>query len=325
MTNKNSWYRWILFVIVLTAVIWFIVHNLDEIARYDFRIKWPYLMLSSLFVIAAYLVMVFIWTRLGILFGLNVPMLKAGKAWFLSQLGKYVPGKVTLLLVRFDAYREYLKWKIAIATCIEYIASLASASILVLVALASAWQLVPYYIQWVACIGTILFLFLLWPPLSMKLINRGLRLFKKEQIEEFLPYSVLLRFVGAYLLVGLLHGMGLFLVLNSFSSVSLAYFLIIAGSYEAAGLIGLAAVFAPSGIGVREGILFLVLQAFIPKPSVIVSVIAIRLLTTIAEVFLTGVFFGAEKYWQGHAGRKCRDMLGQVRDTWKSGIFMNKK
>ncbi|MBW2614755.1 MAG: flippase-like domain-containing protein [Deltaproteobacteria bacterium] len=325
MTNKNSWYRWILFVIVLTAVIWFIVHNLDEIARYNFQIEWLYLTFSFAFVNGAYLVMVMIWIRLSQSFGLNVSMLKAAKAWLLSQLGKYVPGKVTLLLVRFDAYSDYPKRKIAVATGIEYIASLASAGLLILVALASAWQLVPYYIQWVAGIGTILFLFLLWPPLSMKLFNRGLRLLKKEQIEEFPPYGVLLRFVGAYSLAGLLHGMGLFLVLNSFSSVSFAYFLIIAGSYEAAGLIGLAAVFAPSGIGVREGILFLVLPAFIPKPSVIVSVIAIRLLNTIAEVFLTGVFIGAEKYWQSHTGRKCSDMLRQVPDTGKSGISMNKE
>lgn len=303
MTNKRSWYRWMLFVLVLSAVTWFIGHNLDEIARYDFRIKWPYLMLSFLFVIAAYLVMVFIWTRLALLFGLNAPMLKAGKAWFLSQLGKYVPGKVTLLLVRFDAYRDYPKQRVAIATGIEYIASLASACVLILMALASASQTVPHYIQWAAGVGTVSLLLLLWPPLSMRFINWGLRLLKREQIEEFLPYGVLLRFVGACLLVGLLHGMGLFFVLNSFSPVGFTYFLTIAGTYEAAGLIGLAVVFAPSGIAVREGVLFLVLPAFIPKPSVIVSVITIRLLNTVAELFLAGIFVGAEKYWHNHVGK----------------------
>jgi len=297
MTDKNSWYRWILFVIVLTAVIWFIVHNLDEIARYDFRIKWPYLMLSFLFVIAAYLVMLFIWTRIGLLFGLNVPMLKAGKAWFLSQLGKYVPGKVTLLLIRFDAYRGYLKWKIAVATGIEYIASLASASILVLVALASASHIVPYYIRGVAGIGTVLFLFLLWPPLSMHFVNWCLKVLKRGPIKEFPPYGLLVRFVGAYMLEGLLNGMGLFFVLNSFSSVNFDYFLTITGIYYAAGLIGLAAVFAPSGIGIREGVLFIVLPAFIPKPAVIAGAIIIRLITTAAEIFLTGVFVVAEQIW----------------------------
>jgi hypothetical protein len=248
-------------------------------------------------VIAAYLVMVFIWTRVGLLFGLNAPMLKAGKAWFLSQLGKYVPGKVTLLLVRFDAYSDYPKSRVAIATGIEYIASLASACVLILVALASASQTVPHYIQWAAGVGTVSLLLLLWPPLSMRFINWGLRLLKREQIEEFPPYGLLVRFVGAYMLEGLLHGMGLFFVLNSFSSVNFDYFLTITGIYYAAGLIGLAAVFAPSGIGIREGVLFIVLPAFIPKPAVIVGAISIRLITTAAEIFLTGVFIVAEKIW----------------------------
>ncbi|MEA1936445.1 MAG: hypothetical protein U9M96_06485 [Thermodesulfobacteriota bacterium] len=228
-------------------------------------------------------------------FGLNVPILRAGKAWFVSQLGKYVPGKVTLLLVRLDAYRGYSKRKITVATGIEYIAMLASAFILVLVALASAFQIVPYHIRWVAGVGSVLFLFMLWPPLSLRFVNLVLKLLKREPIEEFPPYSLLLRFVGAYIFAGLLQGMGLFFVLNSLSPVKFSYFLIIAGVYEAAGLIGIAAVFAPSGIGVREGVLLLVLPSFIPMPAVIVGTIAIRLIATITELFLAGVFIVAEK------------------------------
>lgn len=297
MTNTRSWYRWTLFILVLSAVTWCVLHNLDEIIRYNFRFKWSYLTFSFLFVCATYLTMLFIWIRLSMSFGLKVTVLEAGKAWFLSQLGKYVPGKVTLFLVRLDAYRGYSKRKVAVATGVEYIALLASASILILVALASASQIVPYYIQWVAGVGTFSFLLILWPPLSMRLVNWGLKLLKREPIEEFPSYGLLLRFVGAYIFASLLNGMGLFFVINSLSPVNFTYFLIIAGIYEAAGLIGIAAVFAPSGIGVREGVLLLILPIFIPKPTVIVSTIAIRLIATITELFLSGVFVVAEKIW----------------------------
>jgi len=297
MANRRAWYSWLLLILVLSAVTWLILHNLDEIVQYNFRFKWRYLKLSFLFVSAAYLVMVFIWTRLTLSFGLDAPMLKAGKAWFLSQLGKYVPGKVTLLLVRLDTYRGYSKQKIAVATGIEYIALLASASVLVLVALASASQTVPYYIRWVAGVGAVLFLSLLWPPLLMRFVSWVSKLLTREPIEEFPPYGLLLRFVGAYMFSSLLHGMGLFFVLNSFSPVNFRYFLTITGAYYAAGLIGVSAVFAPSGIGVREGVLFLILPAFIPKPAVIVGVITMRLITTTAELFLAGVFVVTEKIW----------------------------
>lgn len=295
MTNKRSWYSWMLLILVISAVTWFILHNFNEIAQYNFRIRWPCLMLSFLFVNAAYLVTVFIWTRLAMSFGLNIPMLKAAKVWFVSQLGKYVPGKVMLLLVRLDSYRGHSKRKITVATGIEYIALLASGFVLALVALASALQVVPYYIRWVAGIGTVLFLFLLWPPVSLRFANMVLKLMKREQIEEFPPYGLLLRFVGAYIFAGLLQGMGLYFVLNSLLPVDFRYFLIITGVYEVAGLIGIAAVFAPSGIGVREGVLFLVLPAFIPMPAVIIGTIAMRLIATTTELFLACVFVVAEK------------------------------
>ena len=299
MINKRPWYSWMLLILVMSAVIWVILHNFNEITRYNFRVEWPYLMLSFLFVNAAYLVTVFIWSRLAVSFGLNVPMLKAAKVWFISQLGKYVPGKVMLLLVRLDAYRGYSKRKITVATGIEYIAMLASGFVLALVALASASQIVPYYIRWFAGVGTVLFLFLLWPPLSLRFVNLILKLLKREPIEEFPSYILLLRFVGAYIFAGLLQGMGLFFVLNSLSPVDFRYFLIITGIYEVAGLIGIAAVFAPSGIGVREGVLFLVLPAFIPMPAVIIGTIAMRLIATTTELFLAGVFVIAEKIWAG--------------------------
>jgi hypothetical protein len=131
----------------------------------------------------------------------------------------------------------------------------------------------------------------------MRFVSWVSKLLAREPIEEFPPYGLLLRFVGAYMFASLLHGMGLFFVLNSFSPVNFRYFLTITGAYYAAGLIGLSAVFAPSGIGVREGVLFLILPAFIPKPAVIVGVITMRLITTTAELFLAGVFVVAEKIW----------------------------
>ena len=286
-----------LLILIISAVTWFILHNFNEITRYNFRIKWPYLMLSFLFVNTAYLATVFIWTRLAMSFGLNVPILSAGKAWFLSQLGKYVPGKVTLLLVRLEAYHGHSKRKITIATGIEYIAMLASGFVMVLVALASSFQILPYHIRWFAGVGTVIFLFLLWPPLLLSVINLLLKFLKKEQIEEFPPYTLLLRFVGAYLFAGLLQGMGLYFILNSLLPVDFRYFLMITGAYEVAGLIGIAAVFAPSGIGVREGVLFLVLPAFIPMPAVIIGTIAMRLIATFTELFLAFVFVVVEKIY----------------------------
>ena len=291
--NSMPW-RKILFVIVSAAVIWFVWHNIERIAAFQFRFDWRYSALGFFSVLAAYFACFVIWRNVAKSFGLSAPILTEGSAWSLSQLGKYVPGKITLLLVRLDAYRGYSKRKVAIATGIEYVANLASACLLILVAFAFTY--VPPFIRWFAVIGAIGFPLFLWPPFFSRIINGVFKIMHLEPVEVILSYKLVLRFIGAYTLCGLLHGLGLFFVLNSFSAVSVTYYLTITGAYCSAGLIGIAAIFAPAGLGVREGVLFLVLPAFIPQPTVIVGVITIRLIATFAEILLAVGFVTAKKY-----------------------------
>ena len=291
--NSIPW-RKILFVVVFAAVILFIWHNIESITAFQFRFDWKYSAVGFFSVVVAYLASFIVWRNIAKSFGLNAPILTEGSAWFLSQLGKYVPGKITLLLVRLDAYRGYSKRKVAIATGIEYVASLASACLLILVSF--AFTNVPSFIRWLAAIGAIGLPLFLWPPLFSRIINAILKIMHLEPIKVKLSYKLVVRFIGAYSLCGLLHGLGLFFVLNSFAAVSSTYYLTITGAYFSAGLIGIAAVFAPGGLGVREGVLFLVLPAFIPKPTVIVGVITMRLIVTFAEILLAVCFVTVKKY-----------------------------
>ena len=297
LKKKRTWYSRLLFACVIIAVFYFIWRNTGQILQYDFQFNWYLLLASSFAAITAFLFNFYIWTKLAESFGLKAKLLVAGKAFFLSQLGKYVPGKVGLLLVRLDAYKGFSKKKVAVATGIEYIASLASACLIVLVALAFSPEQIPAYVRWITTVCAIFFILALYPPFMKKIVNWGLKLIKREQLEEFPSYRILLQFVGAYMLVGLLHGLGLYLLINSLSPVNFDHYLTITGTYYAAGLIGIAAVFAPSGIGVREGVLFLILPAFIPKPTVIVGAIAVRLITTVAELILAGIFVLADRIW----------------------------
>ncbi|MCF6290501.1 MAG: hypothetical protein L3J03_05865 [Desulfobacterales bacterium] len=309
MFRKYQWYSWALRLAVFFAVFWVIGRNIGEIRRYDFSCDWRLLFFSFVSLTIGYLAIVRVWIGLTGEFGIRVPFAKAAKAWFVSQLGKYVPGKVVLLLVRFDVYQGYPKRTIVIATWIEYVVSLVASGMLILLALAAAPQLVPPTVRWLAGIGTLLFMGLLWPPWLARYVNWGLVALGKDTIDEFPSYPALLRFVGGFVFVGLLHGLGLFLTIRSFFAVDFSYFLIIAGVYEAAALIGLAAVFAPSGLGVREGVLFLVLPLFLPLPVVIVSSILIRLITTGVELLLSCLFLGLDKY-SGTSGRPVYSQHG---------------
>ncbi|NOQ21696.1 MAG: hypothetical protein GQ565_03460 [Candidatus Aegiribacteria sp.] len=269
--------------------------NISEISSYDFELKYEYFIAGSILIIINYLYCFLIWHRLTISMGLHVPMIRAARGWFLSYLGKYVPGKITLLLVRMDAYRGFSKKKVAVATMVEYIIALTASCLVLLISVSFSPGIVPGYVRWIAAAGATVMLTVLYPPFLRTLVNMGFRLIKQTPLLEVPKFRNILSFIGAYIIAFLLSGLALFLIFNSLSPVSFRYYLIITGIYSIAGLIGLAAFFAPSGIGVREGVLFLILPAFIAKPTVIVGVIAIRLVTTAVELFLVAVFVIAQK------------------------------
>ena len=50
------------------------------------------------------------------------------------------------------------------------------------------------------------------------------------------------------------------------------------------------AVFAPGGLGVREGILMLVLPLIVPRESAIIAALALRIVMIAAELSLAGIF-----------------------------------
>ncbi|MCK5116393.1 MAG: flippase-like domain-containing protein [Candidatus Aegiribacteria sp.] len=303
---KKSWYSRVLLVIVLAAVIWVVWKNVSEISSYSFEFKYSYFIASSVVIILNYLFCFLIWHWLTASFGLHVPIFKAARGWFLSYLGKYVPGKIALLLVRMDAYSGYSGKKVAIATIVEYIVALIAACLVVLVSMLFSPEIVPDYVRWVAVLGTVLLLAVLYPPVLKKAVNLVLKLIGKAPLEEIPTFTKILLLVGTYIIATLIAGFALFLILNSLAAVSFKYYIVITGVYGIAGLVGLAAFFAPSGIGVREGVLFLILPAFIPEPAVIVGAIAIRLITTVTELLLAGFFVIMEHI---HSRRKLEQNI----------------
>ena len=304
---KKSWYSRVLLSIVLVAVIWVVWKNISEISSYDFELEYGYFIASFIVIVINYLFCFLIWHWLTASFGLHVPIIKAARGWFLSYLGKYVPGKIVLLLVRMDAYDGYSSKKVAVATIVEYIVALVAACLVVLISLLFSPEIIPDYVRWVAIPGTVLLLVVLYPPLLKKTVNRVFKLIKKAPLHEVPTFKKILLLVGTYMIATLVAGFAFYLILNSLSPVSIKYYIVITGVYGIAGLAGLAAFFAPSGIGVREGVIFLILPAFIPEPAVIVGAVAIRLITTVTELLLAGFFVVIEHI---HVRNKSPDESG---------------
>ena len=293
----KRWYSRILFIAVILGVFYYIYTAINDLVGFDYHLNWTYFFLSFFFTVVAYLVQLIIWLYLARSFGIKFSFLSAANAWSLSQLGKYVPGKIGILLIRMDIHHEVSKKTIAVATGVEFITTMISSCLLVLISLAFIPEWIPPpSIRWIALSMACLFLIFLYPPILKKLTGMTFRLIKREPLNSLPSYCFLLKLVGVNMLVCLPYGLGLFFAFNCFYHIGWNYFLIITSVYYLASLIGVAAIFAPAGIGVREGVIFLILPALISKPVVIFATIITRIIITLAELFLAALFFIMDRH-----------------------------
>jgi hypothetical protein len=217
--------------------------------------------------------------------------MSAARAWSLSQLGKYIPGKAALILVRLNAYENHPKRTVAVATIVEFIAAVIAACLLILFSIFFMKNIIPGYLRIIAALLSLFLLVLLHPKLLKYLTNILLIFFKREPIEDFPSFGLILKFVFINMLIGIPYGLGLFYSMDCFADLSFNYLIPMIGIYYAASLAGIAALFAPAGLGVREGIIFLILPTIIAKGVVIAGTIMIRIVSIAVEICLALFFY----------------------------------
>ena len=289
--NNNKIYSRILFIIVIAFVSYYIVESFHDLSAHIQQINYLSLFLSFFFTLIAYLLSLFIWIEIAASFGLKASFISAARAWSFSQLGKYIPGKAGLILIRLDAYENHPKRTVAVAILVEFIAAFIASCLLILFSIFFMKNIMPEYLRITAALLSLFLLFFLHPKLLKPLTNILLIFFKREPIEDFPSFGLILKFVLINILIGIPYGLGLFYSMNCFADISFSYLIPIIGIYYAASLAGIAALFAPAGLGVREGIIFLILPAIIAKGVVIAGTIMIRIISIAVEICLALFFY----------------------------------
>ena len=282
----------------MVAVIFFfigrsLILNWDELQAANLHFDAPLLLLSMVLLAVWMLGQALIWHLLTLTSHVGIPLPKALAAWFYSQLGKYVPGKVFLYLGRLHFYvREGRPvGPVTVAFGVETIGNFASAIFTVLVAVLTvdAPALDPY--RWVLAATLVVFLIALHPKVIGWLIRFAARVLRRSVFEVTLTYPQMLRYLGLYVVNWLLFGVALYVFIRSFYPLEFSSILYLTGAFSFAGMMGIVAVFAPSGLGVREGILALFLGQVMPVPVALVVSVASRVWLTVIELGSAGIVY----------------------------------
>lgn len=281
--------------------------NWQKLCEYEFSFNYFYLIFSFLFLILALFLSGVIWKI--ILEKLEpkakISCLKAVKIVIFSSFGKYLPGTVWQYLGRVQlAFREGLGKKLVAASLIyEIIFSIVSAFLFSFVILSFSARMFPslFYNKFIIAAAFLIILsgfFLIHPKIFYFLFNFILKKINKEEIPAFafFTYKKIFMIIFCYFIFFFLNGIGFFFLVKSLVSFPVYGMMWLTGAFILASILGMMAVFAPSGLGVREGILVLFLQLYFPLSVAIIISLAARLWATLGEIIAFSFIYSYCKF-----------------------------
>ena len=273
-----------------------VVEAWNEIDLSNFEIHPFAIVLFAVSSLTAYLFFSKSWQLTLAMFGERLSFLDSFIVYMKSQLGAYMPGKVGLVITKvMVAQKKGIGAKhTTIATSLEIAIQLYSqmiigiASIFIVgVDLLGTNKLV---LGGVA-IGTLLLVVVFFTPKNfIRLVNTIFVKMKREPLTYFNEkgfYRVLpVKIVG-----NLFVGLGIFFAIRIIYPIDFEYILYIVCASNMAFFLGLIAVFAPSGIGVRDSFLIYLLGAIMPASIALVIAVLLRFATLISELTYVGVAY----------------------------------
>lgn len=280
-------------VLVVVFLAWYFWKNWDEFSEKIMSVNIGIFIVSMLFYFVYKITLASLWHYITKRNGCSIRYEKAVTSYLYSILGKYIPGKVFMLAARLTYYKEEEAplSKVTVCFFIENVCTLLGAAMLFIVSLFFFPNELLENYKWL----TLLLIAAFFVCIHPKIINFVLRLIGKifkKNLEIPMKYSqmlkVVLLFIGNWLIVGF----GFFILTKSiYPDVEWSQLLYCAGIWGVSAIMGILAIFAPSGLGVREGIIVAGLMLIMPQSDAMVISVVSRLWQTIPELLLVAMAF----------------------------------
>lgn len=288
--------------LILVAVILYYVsiqigRHWSEIVNYDWHID-PWLLgLSVIAHVITFVMFSMVWCLIISGFGHRVSLRHGFKLSYISNLGRYLPGKFwTIFAMAYLARRLDIKEEESMASwIIALIFALPTGFLIGFITVIFYPQILSDKIS--AELGTSVYLFsgltllasillIFAPKWTLALLNYFLKLIRRPSIAFKVDRLTALKIYGGYIASWIMYGFSFWLFIHSVLDNPVIPVAGAVGMYVFAYQIGYVAIFTPGGIGVREFALWVMLEPFIGKVAIGVA-IAARLWNIIVELLST--------------------------------------
>ena len=286
-----SWLKWLVPLLAGFFIGRVIYRQWQQVSQFDWRFDPFFLALSFLATSTWFFVRPFIWRTLVAHFDRAIPYRECIRIWVLSELSRYVPGTVWQYFSRI-----YLAGRWGVPAAVTLTSALME---LLLMALA-AIPLVLWHLDEVIPIvgGAQRYLLFAFPVAAIfllhpRVLNRAARFLLPRLKLEYLPIHLRFREIlglwAACLALWIAFGTGFLLFVRSLAPLDLSRGMHLVSNYAVSWLIGVVTLFAPGGIGVREGVLGLLLSKVLPLGTALLVAVLSRLWLISLELFWAAV------------------------------------
>lgn len=273
------------------------LQSIDYSVFKDVQLNWWFLVIAFIFAMFFRYWTAYIWVVL--LRNLGAKSIRLTRdllyVYAKSWLGRYIPGTAPWILgkIYFASQHGISKNKLAVSSLLEgalQIAVLMAISLLLLIS-DSRLDVVGSQYKFLMVIGLIGCFISLLPPVFNFFVGLAYRIFKKKalSIEHYASARTISLGAAMYTFGALINGLSLFFIAKAmYPDLGYEQLSFVIGVGTLAGAVSMLALFAPSGLGVREGIQLALLSLIMPTEIALLVTIATRLLSLVCD----GAFYG---------------------------------
>lgn len=282
-----------LLVLILGAVGIALWRNWAEVSRELGRIS-PLAVLAGLVLtVSAPLATLMGWRVLLADLGTRLPAAPAASVFLVGQLGKYVPGSVWTVLAQAEmgARLHVPRRRMAVVGLLSIGLAVLTGSLMGIPALPRLLdRSADAFSWWWVGLAVVLGAVLLWPRLLNAVIARGLRLLRRDPLEHELSGRAVALTSLWFVLAWLCAGGGVLVLAREVAPEAPLGPVLVATlcGFPLASAAGMFSVLVPAGVGVRDGLLGLLLVTLMPLSAATAVVVVARFLAVLADLLVAG-------------------------------------
>ncbi|WP_294177996.1 lysylphosphatidylglycerol synthase domain-containing protein [uncultured Schumannella sp.] len=271
--------------LALAFLVWAITSRWDQVLTALQDLAPLGVLAAAVLIFAGLYVNMLSWRAVAAALGTPLTRSEAATVFFTAQLGKYLPGGVWPIVASARLGRAFGlsgtqsvgSMTIALLLSVTVASVIAVGAVFAVPDLDGATALVPVVL---IAIGLVV----LWPPILNRLLSKALRVLRRSEGLPPLSHRHMAAAGAWSLLSWALLGGALSALVGATSAPSWSDGAISVSAYALSWVAGFAALIVPAGVGVREGVLVLVLSGSLGVPTVLGIAVVHRVMMTLGDV-----------------------------------------